>query len=305
MQRLSLLALFVALLGACTGQVVETEEPVETVAAVESPTAPPTVSPRPTEEATPTAQLEADGLDAPDTLPSIALARLADVITNDLVVRSLPGISDASVIHPTPLQDGQELFVLDGPVVADGHAWYHVVPLGSELIDDTPPQEPLPLIGWVAAGTPADPWIGPWSGECPAAELQAMWRQRPFVLLACFGDRQLTLEGMHEGCSYVVPGFTEPLWLNSESCELLPFDVPSDAFALGRITFHFHQQTDTPHVSTGRQEPVRVVGHFDDPAARTCVEHTLPGEEPTPPDLVILRCRSRFVTTDVQAIAGP
>ena len=60
-----------------------------------------------------------------------------------------------------------------------------------------------------------------------------MWRQRPLALLACFGDQQLTLEGVHEGYSYVVPGFTEPLWLNTESCELLPFDVPSDAFAFG------------------------------------------------------------------------
>jgi hypothetical protein len=74
---------------------------------------------------------------------------------------------------------------------------------------------------------------------------------------------------------------------------------------LGRITFHFHQQPDTRQATTGRGEPVRVIGQFDDPAARTCLEHTLTGEEPTPLDLVILRCRSRFVAIDVQAIAGP
>ncbi|HEX6474393.1 MAG TPA: hypothetical protein VF114_04810, partial [Candidatus Limnocylindria bacterium] len=41
---------------------------------------------------------------------------LAEVVTNDLVVRSLPEISDRSTIDPDYLQKGHLLFVLEGPV---------------------------------------------------------------------------------------------------------------------------------------------------------------------------------------------
>jgi hypothetical protein len=247
---------------------------------------------------------EPDGLSGPDIMPTIQVDGMATVVTNDLVVRSLPEISDESTIHPTYLQDGQDLFVLAGPVVADNHAWYHVVPLGASPTDDVAPAEPLPLIGWVAAGTPSDPWIAPWSGQCPPPDLEGIWRQHMLLLLACFGDRDLTLEGERVRCDYIVPGTTTPSWLTTAFCELLPFDLPPDAHDLGRIAFPYHQDSGDPLV-TDESLPVRVTGHFDDPVAQTCVEHPMPGGDPTPPDLVVLRCRAAFVATDVSEMQRP
>jgi hypothetical protein len=268
-----------------------------------------TRSARPSTEATPmttagdSGTAEPDGLQAPDILPPMTPNRLATVVTNDLVVRSLPEISEASTIHPTHLQDGEELFILDGPSYSDGYAWYQVVPLGPEVTNDIAPSEPLPPIGWAASGTPSDVWLLPWTGECPSPEIEDIWRERSLLLLACFGDRQLTLEGARGECSYVVPGYISPAWLNHAWCELMPFDVPSDAFDLGRATLHYHQETGAPIVEEDTRAPVRVVGHFDDPAARTCVEDPPAGVEPTPPELVVLACRSRFVATEVTDIA--
>jgi hypothetical protein len=246
----------------------------------------------------PTPTAAPDGLEGPDILPTIARDSLATVATNDLVVRSLPEISDASKIDPVYMDHGQDLFILDDPEYADGYAWYHVVPLGPERGHDVAQDHELPASGWVASGTPSDPWILPWSGECPPADLDSIWRQHASLLLACFGDQELTLEGLRGTCSYSVPGYVLPFWLNHASCELLPYDVPSDAFALGRITFAFHQDTDAPLTAEG-EVPVRVKGHFDDPAASSCVETPVPGAEPTPAELVVLACRNRFVATEV------
>jgi hypothetical protein len=117
--------------------------------------------------------------------------------------------------------------------------------------------------------------------------------------LACFGDRELTLEGARGECGYTVLGYLFPFWLNHAWGELMPFDVPTDAFSLGRTTLHIHQDTAVPLVSEDTRAPVRVVGHFDDPVAQTCVEESTPElGEPTPKELVVLLCRAKFVATE-------
>jgi hypothetical protein len=300
------LALAVLLVG-CSGQDAGSQPAPSTVTVA---SAEPRVSSSPTSVPSETAgqskppSPEPDMLTSPDVLPTIVPDSLATVVTSDLVVRSLPEIGDESTIHPTYLQDGQDLFVLAGPVVADNHRWYQVVPLDPPPTNDVAPAEPLPRIGWVAAGMPSDLWIAPWSGECPPPNLAGIWRQRALELLACFGDRELTLEGERVQCSYVVPGFTTPSWLSTEFCELLPFGLPPDAHDLGRITFSYHQNRASPF-TTIESVPVRVVGHFDDPAAQTCAENPMAGGEPTPPELVVLRCRSAFVATDITEIDRP
>jgi hypothetical protein len=230
----------------------------------------------------------------------LAPDRVASVVTDDLVVRSLPEISAASVIDPVVLSAGDLLFVLDGPAMADGFDWYHIAAF-EEFPDDTP--YPLPGPGWVAAGQAGEAWIAPWPGECPAPKLEDFWRVPSLLLLACFGDDELVFEGTLHQCTYTVPGYITPAWLVHEFCEIRP-DVPSDAFSL-RPGFLVHQEeADVPaHDSEGHI--VRVTGHFDDPAARTCVEHALPGYEPVPPEQLVLGCRAAFVATDITRLDRP
>jgi hypothetical protein len=49
---------------------------------------------------------------------------------------------------------------------------------------------------------------------------------------------------------------------------------------------------------------VSVIGHFDDPAAATCMIKDAPGTEPMPPEQVVLSCRTFFVVTDVIELSG-
>jgi hypothetical protein len=50
-------------------------------------------------------------------------------------------------------------------------------------------------------------------------------------------------------------------------------------------------------------EQLRVTGHFDDPAAQTCVEKEPPfGGPATPPDEVIASCQRLFVLTAFERI---
>lgn len=296
--------LLIVLLAACsTGSVApsprDTDPPSPGSASPAPAPATKAASPRPT--ATEADPSESDGLVAPDLLPYIEVDSLATVVTDDLVVRSLPEISDASAINPVTLQRGRDLFVMDGPVAASGHSWYHVAPIAD--LESDAVGVPLPGSGWVAAGTPADPWIAPWTEACPRADLSEIWREPPLKLLACFGGQDLHLDGLRGACSYAVPSYIEPYWLNHAACELLPHGSP--ASEVGRMVFTFHQPTAAPPTTEGNRVTVRVTGHFDDPAANTCVAGELPGAPPPSPELIVLACRSRFVATEVTELAVP
>ena len=78
----------------------------------------------------------------------------ARVVTDDLRVRSNPGVSDDSTKLEPLLQDGVQVVVLDGPVQASGYDWYLVQPT---ITSDT--ADPYPF-GWVAAADKdGEPWI--------------------------------------------------------------------------------------------------------------------------------------------------
>ena len=122
-------------------------------------------------QAEPTATVEATP--SPTAIPVGALApdHLAEVVTSDLVVRALPEISAESIIDPIRLNAPKLLFVLDGPVRADGFDWYFVAPF-DEFLSDTPSEDPHP--GWVAAAGDGEEWIAPWRGECPEPTLDGL-----------------------------------------------------------------------------------------------------------------------------------
>lgn len=222
----------------------------------------------------------------------IAPDSLALVVTNDLVVRSLPEISDRSTIDPVFLQDGQLMFVLEGPVRADGYDWYRVATYDPP--DDTPP-EPGPLLGWVAAGgKDGEPWIEATTANCETEPGNPNWRPS-VVALACIGDREVSVAGTLAGCAGIVPGDVEPTWLAEGGCELVPDAyVPGD---LGSINFGFHLAPDGP-LLPGPDASIRIVGHMDDPAAATCQQVRQAGAE-LPPEIVVLRCRAAFVVTEI------
>ena len=123
-------------------------------------------------------------------IPADAYAR---VVTNDLRVRTKPGVSaDSKKLDPL-LQDGEPLFVLDGPVQASGDHWYQVQPLSHDTGTEQPP------FGWVAAaGKDGEPWIKPEAVDCPPftadlAGISSLNEHEPrFFQITCFGDHEIT-----------------------------------------------------------------------------------------------------------------
>ncbi|MGI8998360.1 MAG: Kelch repeat-containing protein [Candidatus Limnocylindria bacterium] len=98
---------------------------------------------------------EASASSAPAAVAELAPGTYADVVTNDLVLRSEPGTSAESEMYPDRLNAPTSVYVADGPIAADGYAWYYVVAFDE---NGTVPA----LIGWAAAGgKDGEVWLDP------------------------------------------------------------------------------------------------------------------------------------------------
>jgi len=89
------------------------------------------------------------------TAEGLAPGTYADVVTNDLVLRSEPGVSGESEIFPDELNAPLSVYVADGPVEADGYRWFLVVAFDEAGSDGG-------LTGWAAAeGKDGEVWLEP------------------------------------------------------------------------------------------------------------------------------------------------
>ena len=78
----------------------------------------------------------------------------ARTVSDRVRIRSLPAISDASIKYEPLLRLGARLTILDGPVLGNGYAWYHVTVPASTRSGSTP------ITGWVAAaGLDGERWL--------------------------------------------------------------------------------------------------------------------------------------------------
>jgi len=166
-------------------------------------------------------------------------------------------------------------------------------------LTDLPPLSDGPLlttsaIGWVADGDDTEAYIQLVDPRCTPrpvslATLEAM---QPWEQLACFGPEQITLEGTFgcSGCAASVPGTFEPGWL-AHPMNFGFLSVDPNA-RIGPFAMRF-APSGPPPPAVG--QIVRVVGHFDDPAAGSCT--ISPGEPPVPLDPLAtgLYCREQFV----------
>jgi hypothetical protein len=217
---------------------------------------------------------------------------VAEVVTIDLVVRTAPGTDDATstILKPT-LDSPRLLYVVDGPVAADGYDWYLVQAFAEDFL----PHGPMPG-GWLAAGgQDGEPWIAPWSIYCPPAELGEVSRLSEVARLACYGGQTLTLEGTFGGCFVSDPAVISPEWLAHTGCNLLPDGYRADVIpGTGSLVLRLHGV----QINAASGARIRVRGHFDDPAAQTCTSQSTADPAPIP-ELVVLGCRTQFVVTAV------
>ena len=262
--------------------------PTETGASVESPAVPPSAAVSPP----PTAQPIVDVTPTPVGLHTYGWAR---IVIPELNVRERPSISAPELEEghsdapPTPVRFGtasgiDDVFVLAGPVEADGYTWWQVSPteylnfvrMGSDEVAAFPaPIANLP-VGWVATGPRRDPWLVPVPASCPGAPVKvaaitakvASWAVR----LGCFRGQTLTLRGWMGGGHSIWP--VKPLsYSGRDSIDRLDF-------------FLFPRTLPIPD----EDQWVEIVGQFDHPSARDCEDYDA------------LDCRATFVATSVTGL---
>jgi hypothetical protein len=163
---------------------------------------------------------------------------------------------------------------------------------------DSPPGAP--------AGTPSAKCINP-----PVDLLTLINQTNP---VACYGDTEITVEAEPIGIGAIDCAALEPAWFRCWSwVALQPIVVGkgTSGFVLAATTgppalpsmfATIHPETALSSVDI-IGERLRVTGHFDDPAAQTCVETEAPfGGPSTPPDEVIAMCQRLFVLTGFERL---
>jgi hypothetical protein len=297
-------ALTVAIVGALALGVGRSNPDPVVVPPVESPSADPSIAPTPSVAPSPSAEPSVDPSAEPSESAFVPAGlgpdRIGRVVATDgLRVRSLPTVDESSERFEPLLGPGVPFYVVDGPVFADGYAWYQIDPYGGD------PSLPF---GWVAAGSrEGEPWIEQYLDGCetvyPSVE---MLGTRPAQeSLYCYGvvlpdDYELTgnlycdlgdIEGLTSG----------PEWIEFDRyCELR---APDWNIHDG-ISIRVWGKAATNLLEEGN--PVdgqyRVVGHFDDPASSTCRAGGVEGDVRDPAE-VVLFCRMQFVVTEVTPAA--
>jgi len=293
-----------------TGQSAPPPPPASiTPAPADSPLPSPSPEPSQSEAAAPTEP-------AVDSVP-IPSDAYAIVETDDLRVRSKPGVSEESKKLEPLLHKHMLVFVLDGPVQASGYDWYLVQPIASDTDASTYP------FGWIAAaGKDGEPWIGPASMDCPLlpetleelARIALPVEQAPMYLeITCFGGQEIMFPARlvtpSEWCGLGEWPDIEPAWMGectTASNYLVSLD-DDDGVALHPVwapdvDFSFAPLVEAPPEAW---PTVEVTGLFDHPEARTCRSADKSTDSVAPdPALTILTCRVQFVVTSMRAVEG-
>jgi hypothetical protein len=223
---------------------------------------------------------------------------LAVVVTDDLVMRSEPGIKASSEIYEPWLQPRVQLYVLEGPVRASGFEWYEVMPLSAKYESS----------GWVAAAShDGEPWIKPLAAlTCPPRPTMfaGLYELTPGLALACFSRVPITVRARLATCGVVMAdaGYDPPMF-NGEFDPRAEYPAPVILSDPGPDPCSEEagsplQLILDPAASAPEPRPignvVEVTGIFDHPAAKGCVWSTSIDTEPAGD-----ACRTKFVVTRI------
>lgn len=243
---------------------------------------------------------------APQQGSRLRVNAVARVVTNDLVVRSAPGVGGDSEILAERLNamvDGlppqpQLLYVIDGPVPADGYDWYLVEPFLSGYCADVCPEPPF---GWVAAGSDdGEVWIEPHALDCPEPTVEDIMWLSGVARLACFGTLTLTLGGDAGACF----AGERPEASFQEWCYLRPANFVEPEGIDPRGLEVVVALVEWPQEGSN----VTVSGQFDHPSAVQCQgmsdeaasEFGIDPATLPPAALATLECRTAFVATGAE-----
>jgi hypothetical protein len=277
-------------------------------------------TPSPSSSTAPSVEASASGLPSPSgtvipdgtpdeaTRPIFANEALATVRVNDLNVRASRSTS-ARILdnagEPVQLRTGDHVLVISNATWAEGRWWLEI---GTDQVRaDQPLYDPLAIIGFVAAGTRADPWVEEDNAWCPGdPPLTTLIGLSAVERLGCFGSAQINFTAYRwtKPADAGLGGLCEPpnypLWL---VCDNVNWSwVNRDGGAGWEFLLHFDPARGIPptdYVDEGATNPqLRITGHFDDPSAQLCDPMV-----PTTPDAILewggLTCRTHFVVEQI------
>ena len=229
----------------------------------------------------------------PGALPIIPNRAIAAITVEAVALWSEP---DASSLNFGDLGAGARLFIIGEPSERDGERWYRIAYVDGPSAGFDCNITCGPSLGYVA--TPAsgdDPWLEEMDVTCPASSLTTdqLSELLPLERLHCYGRSDLTVTGTFDGFVNEPSGTSTPEWLA---------DNPPRSTGNGSFDLHFAPDFEGELPDPGTM--VRMVGHFEDPAAATCrVDYTMLPDAPSTAHIV-LGCRTQFVVTDVEVLAG-
>jgi hypothetical protein len=231
-----------------------------------------------------------------DVLPPDSLA----IVTGDgLRVRETPGLSGRVVIT---VGAGEVLWTVRGSAAeVDGIRWYLVYFAAG--FRDWPTYPEGTQFGWVAAGVGDQRYLELLPPRCPVAEpdLLALTKLTGWERLACLGDRPLAVTGTW-GCPYcdgTTGGTYEPAWLANP----LNFALLSVKSGVGNpLGLRIPPDSGLQFPTVGGSI-LRVGGHFNDPAATTCVISWIGyTEAESLSGTAELYCREQFVVDSYEVV---
>ncbi|MGH2462201.1 MAG: response regulator transcription factor [Candidatus Limnocylindria bacterium] len=235
---------------------------------------------------------------------------LAEILVDDLILRAGPG---TGTIRLGQLPGGATAFVVAGPLIEDGYAWYQLAavdPFGAGCGSAQPADSLVcrDWFGWAAAGgQDGEAWLARVEPVCPAPGNPAtMMTLKPLEGLACFGGSSMTLRvyatanPQGGGCA---PGDPfAPAWLapcaavSLEEAESLYPAVDTLWIQIAPTLGSCNGQGFGPNCPLAALHGrwIRITAHLDDPQAQNCTATASTDQEPT-----ILQCRAALVATAI------
>ena len=293
--------------------------PVPTPTASISSTSAPEPTPRPSSEPTGPAVAPPPGILPPGSVAVVTADGLRvraggpGTPEHDEVTYTL-NAGDVVLVGTNPSGSGSVFGYVSPEESADGRGWYEIHVGGNgptSWIDGG-------VSGWISEGEDGLEYLEVLPRMCSAGDdlERVLYRVGPVpdadeVLtawdrLACFGDRQLVLEGIWEYLCYegpMTPFTFEPshIAVPFDCLGIVPDDIDDDGYSRRAGALPLRMSDELLENAPQRGDLITVRGHFDDPLAATCAASAPEEFDGVMPDteFLVLYCREQFVVEEI------
>lgn len=216
--------------------------------------------------------------------------------------------------HPQLLEAPAALYVIEGPLPVAGVPWFHVYVLPNSIWG------PNDYFAWLPGVIDGEHTLRAEPVEtCPAADIEQIALLAPPSRARCFGQALITLEGHTWFAGNYVAYQVEPAWIGTPEASMPWVSLYDASGGLARPPDErvaFLDLRIPPEVPPPPWDfHLQVTGRFNHPAAASCervwdraLRAGAPPRSGLPDEATEdsqLWCRSQFVVTEWEVLAGP